>query len=471
MSYTGDVISDINDFLRNRYDMGLIQKYRMYRNPVLERVRKVSDKESMFAFATGKGHTLTMQTGAPMNAGGRAETGDFPYPGKTTFKQLTVKEIQYAASAGITKEEQEEARASEAAVANLIDIKLSDLRNDIKYRLHAGVRGDGTGRLARVASYSTVSGKVVTVDNTAQDFGWDGTEMMLVGMPIDILTPADTTTHWQTRVRNAIVTALTATTITIDTAGPNSSDVDSANITDGDMVFLAGSTNVADDTAIDWNTGFQEVRGLFGLIDDGTSSFTALKAGTKTGSGLGANYFGVTRTSYPSLVSSVTSFWDGTAAGSWDLEDLLKPIRDIDNGFADGKVTALYCSPDMSAAIARKAALANNETHLNTNGKVTGGYYTRELNVEGRMVPIIPMAQGWPKHTIIGVDEEQLVFYIPQDINFINPYSGKTGKGEVFFMAPGKRNLTFEAWMRFVGQLFMRRCDTSFRLEGLRVDE
>jgi hypothetical protein len=214
--------------------------------------------------------------------------------------------------------------------------------------------------------------------------------------------------------------------------------------------------------------------GLLYLIDDGTRNwkFTGEGANPPGSGSPRQDYFGITnRTNIPSLVSPVYSKWDGDAPGSWDLEDLLKPIRDIDSGFADGQVTAIYCHPDMAAAIARKAAAAHNATMTVNDGKVTGGYYTRQLNVEGRMVPIIPMSQGWPKHTVLGVDEDKLRLYMPQDINFVNPYTGESGNRQVFFGSPGQRNMTFEAWLRFVGQLVALRCDTSFRLEGLRTDE
>lgn len=467
MPWTGDVIATINDFLRNRYDMSGVSALRVYRNPVLERVRKVASKEDLFAYATGKGHTLTIQTSAPMNTAGRGETEDWPKPGKTTFKQLTVREIQYAASTGITQEEQDEATRSEAGVATLLDIKLRDLRDALRFRLQCGVRGDGTGRLARVASFAGGSaGGVLTLQNTAANFGWDGASMMIPDMVVDVYGISGTT--WTKRLTGYYVTAIntsvpTAHTVTI-APGPDGSFT--GNPASGDVVFLSGSA-LPVDSSLDPTTGWRELNGLLYLVDDGSSSF----ASGGGGSFRGVTYLGVNRTAYPTLMSRVIKLWDNNQPVSWDLETLMQPIRDIDSGFADGRVTALYCHPDMAAAIARKAAAAHNATTLVTDGKVTGGYYTRELNVEGRMIPIIPMPQGWPKHTILGVDEEQLRLYLPQDITFVNPYTGKTGTSQVFFGSPGARNLTFEAWLRFVGQLVMLRCDSSFRLEGLRVDE
>jgi len=400
-----------------------------------------------------------------MNATVRTEAGDFPQPNKTKFERLVVREVQYAATTGITLEEQEEARQSEAGVASLLDIKLRDLKDDLRWRLQCAVRGDGTGRLGRVSSYTAPN---ATLDNTAKNFGWDDVDMFLPGMEVDIFRPtvSNSTVTWASVVAGLVVSQVDKPNkIVALVDGPNKTG--SGTPQAGDIIFLRGAVTVSSSQLV-----YHDMAGLLYLIDDGTRSW--IFSGTNPpGSGSPrSDYFGISnRRDVPSLISPVYSKWDGDFPGSWDLEDLLKPIRDIDSGFADGQVTAIYCHPDMAAAIARKAAAAHNATMTVDDGKVTGGYYTRQLNVEGRMVPIIPMPQGWPKHTVLGVDEDKLRLYMPQDINFVNPYTGESGNRQVFFGSPGQRNMTFEAWLRFVGQLVALRCDTSFRLEGLRTDE
>jgi hypothetical protein len=467
MPWTGEVISEINNFLRERYDMSGVQALRVYRNPVLERVRKVATREDLYLHAGGKGLAAVLQTAAPMNTTVRTEAGDFPQPGKTKFERLVVREVQYAATTGITLEEQEEARQSESGVANLLDIKLRDLKDDLRWRLQCAVRADSTGRLGRI---SGVTGFVVTLNNTAKDFGWDDVDMFLPGMEVDIYRPAVSgeNVSWSSVATGKVVSVVNkaAKQVTL-VDGPNTTTVVAP--ANGDIIFLRGAVTLSGSALV-----YRDMAGLLYLIDDGTRNwiFTGQYASPPGSGSPRKDYFGITdRTTVPSLVSPVYSKWDGDSPGSWDLEDLLKPIRDIDSGFADGQVTAIYCHPDMAAAIARKAAAAHNATMTVNDGRVTGGYYTRQLNVEGRMVPIIPMPQGWPKYTVLGVDEDKLRLYMPQDINFVNPYTGESGNRQVFFGSPGQRNMTFEAWLRFVGQLVALRCDTSFRLDGLRTDE
>ena len=56
-----------------------------------------------------------------------------------------------------------------------------------------------------------------------------------------------------------------------------------------------------------------------------------------------------------------------------------------------------------------------------------------------------------------------------EDINFVNQ---PTGRATVRSSSGvGERNLTFRAWIRWVGQLYARRCDNMFRIDGLRNDE
>lgn len=459
MPYTGELISDINGFLREQYDMSGVQALRHYQNPLLERIQKVSDPEDVVAHLGGRGHIHTIQTKSPMNAQGRVEDGDVPLPGKHDFQQLKVQAREIVCSTGITQREQQEATRSAAGVANLVDIKLTDLKNDLKWRLALAAAGDGTGRMARVASWNNTT-KVATVDNTAADFGWAGTKFLLPGMLVDICTPSDSG-NWTKKVSNGLITALTATTITIDlTNGTQHAAPD-----DNDIVFLRNSTQFTNGQPL---KNYLEVTGILHIADDGTSKYSS----GGTGSYAGSNYYGLNRTIYPTLQAKVYKKWNNGNPVSWDLEDLMAPIDAVRDGFGGGKITALYCSSTMARAIARKAAAAGNATQNFGPGdnKITGGFYTRALNANGNLIPIIPMGERINDNTIFGLNEDDMVWYNPVPINFVSPY-GETGNKAVFFGSPGARDLTFEAWLQFQGQLYSRRCDNHFRIEGLRVDE
>lgn len=481
MAWTGDVIADINDFLRNRYDMSDVQSLRTYQNPVLERIRKVKSAKDLYAYATGKGVTHTIQTGVGMNATARTEAGDFPYPQPSEFKQLTIREVQYAATTGITYEEQQEAKTSQAAVANLVDIKLKDLKDDLRFRLNRAFQGDGTGRLARCAAGATgdepAVQQVIPVDNTNSDFGWADVSLLVTGMPVDCHTPGQTDSiPWTTKFTGGVISAIDPTTkkVTVETraaTGPNGTAV-TALAADNDVLFLNGSLKFKSGTH-DWDTMgaaatyTNECRGLINIVDDGSTSWE----NGGCGSYYGPYYFGLDRTKYPMMQAKVTNaFGTGTTPVSWDLEDIFDAVAAVDYGTGGGKVNALYCHPTMQRAIARKAFTSNNTTVIMDDRKTTPGYTTQKIDVGGRLVDIVPM-WGLPPYSIYGVCEADLVLYMPEDINFVNPYTGSKGNSQVFFGSPGERNLTFEAWIRWVGQLYARRCDNMFRIDGLRNDE
>lgn len=492
MAWTGDVIADINDFLRNRYDMSDVQSLRTYQNPVLERIRKVKSAKDLYAYATGKGVTHTIQTGVGMNATARTEAGDFPYPQPSEFKQLTIREVQYAATTGITYEEQQEAKTSQAAVANLVDIKLKDLKDDLRFRLNRAFQGDGTGRLARIApgatgtlSDSVYTEMVIPVDNTDADFGWADASLLVTGMPVDCHRPS--LANWTTKFTNGVITAIHPpdppgtqggvfnwhVTVSLAAAsGPNGSTITTL-VADGDELFLAGSLVFRSNSGVTWADmtsaagHINECRGLINIVDDGNTTWGTAGCGSY----FGADYFGLDRTKYPMMQAKVTNaFGTGTTPVSWDLEDIFDAVAAVDYGTGGGKVNALYCHPTMQRAIARKAFTSNNTTVIMDDRKTTPGYTTQKIDVGGRLVDIVPM-WGLPPYSIYGVCEADLVLYMPEDINFVNPYTGSKGNSQVFFGSPGERNLTFEAWIRWVGQLYARRCDNMFRIDGLRNDE
>lgn len=129
-------------------------------------------------------------------------------------------------------------------------------------------------------------------------------------------------------------------------------------------------------------------------------------------------------------------------------------------------MTAIYASPNTVAAIARKAATSSemNAYVPVTDGKITGGWYTDAIRSStGRIVPLIPCTEI-PDGTVFGGDEGDLVLFQPVPIGF-ETY----GRKGPFFPSPGRRDLTFEAWMRFVGNLVARRTDNWFVIEGLQV--
>jgi len=492
MPWTGDVISGVNEILKN-VDMSGVTDLRVYKNPFLARLEREYSHDN---FYTGAGARMSLKATVPMNARPRVDAQDVPLPTPHRFTRMTVNLAEYVASTGITIKEQEVAKRSKTAVANLADIKLEDLKDDLRFRLNNAARGDGTGRLGYVGSVANDAGGAagsgtggtpwhVTLGNTGVNFGWGGADRFEVGMFVDIVEPdtPGSTSGWNVRATNLQVTSVDYATgvVVLSALTQNgvaiSTVVDTSNMnTKGnygnlanDMIVSAGALTFTGTSSAGIST-WNEMNGLLALVDNGASTFNDT-AGTGTGCYRGTYFQGIAdRTTMPQLCSKVYNKWSGTSPGSWDLEDILKPIRDVDFGYSGGQTTALYVHPDMQAAIARKAYQANNALQNVTDNKVTGGYYTKTLVTStGRSVPIIPM-QGHPLNTIIGVCEDDYKVVMPNEIGFVNPYS-PGGGGDPFFAAPGSRNLTYEAWLRCELNVVAERCDNSFRIEGLTTLE
>lgn len=480
-------------------------------DPLFQRIQTESDVNNQFL---GAGFYARLRTNAPSNGAPRREMGNVPLPIPSTFTKFRFKTVEYMASVGMTKREMEEVSGNPKSVVALKDMKLQELRTSLHRSINQGLKGDGTGRLARIASvndatYGVAANPtvVLTVDNAAAAFGYDLTTMIEIGQMIDIvlwggqktaatlgaidaIDPISTSTNFDIKRTNLQVTGVTSTTVTatyiegISNLTEDGTALGSTTeIADNDVIVMANSI-----THSDYSTGgsvlsFNQIMGILGLVDDGCVAPATPGNGTPVGviataKGKGGWFGNATglqglpagRLSYPQFISRVYSKWsaltDAGVAGTWDLEDLQAAIREVDNGTGGGKITALYTSYDMPATITRKAALNNNVVTNITGNEVTGGFYTKKLCTDsGRMIPIIPM-QRVPKNTIYGVCEDDFRWFQPVPIGF-ETFGHGTGP---FFPSPGSRNGTFEAWIRFVGQFGALRTDNCFRYDGLAIE-
>lgn len=483
----GEIISEINEYLRNRYDMRNIQNMGVYKTKVLDRIETVASTEGIYAHSAGKGITHTIESGRYFNSAPRDERDEWVEGRKSAFKNLTVTEIEYVTATEIDKEERKEASKSGAGVGNLQTLKIDNMRADIRLRLNLGVKLDGTGRLGRMASAE--SGGVIALENTAFNFGIDGTQMITVGMPVDIVDAYDAATAWNYHVRNAIVSAKTATTITLDytyAIGANGASIAAGGAVgaQGDLIFASGSTDFTTGSTLTANILFKEMIGLGHIVDDGAlgaagGNWVEASATTKKHfqSHKGKMYFGLDRTLYPMLKSTVYDNFNAnggaTAPAAWDFDLLPSLCTGIDEGLGGGQTTAILASTNMVRHMAAKAAAQMNAMVTIKDQKVTGGLWTTALNTGERLVPIIPMNQ-WTDSTVMGLCEDDLIHYQPEKIDFYNPNTDSRGNSEVFFRKINtgqSRSAIFEAWMNYTGQLYSRRCDNHWVAYGLSVTE
>lgn len=496
-SWSSDSLTRTADTINNllmEQNMDDVVSLATFDDPLFQRIPSEADVLNQFL---GAGLYGRLATNAPSNGAPRTELGNVAQPIPSTFTKFKFKTVEYMSSVGMTKVEMEEVSGKPKSVVALKDRKIIEARTSMHRSLNQALKGDGTGRLARIsavdnAAYGVAANPtvVLTVDNAAATFGFDLTTMIEIGQMIDIhqwgtsgvtaVYPPTTAADHDVKRTNLQVTAVTSNTVTAKyIAGVSNLDENGTalttptNIADNDVITMANSATCSAPGDASSITSFNQMMGILGLIDDGTVDGsdtaviqTAIGKGAWFGNATGLQGLTLGRKSYPQFVSAVYTKWSGSTAGTWDLEDLQAAIRAVDNGTGGGKISALYCSYDMPGTIARKAALNNNVVTNVDGNEVTGGFYTKKLCTDsGRMIPIIPM-QRVPKNTIYGVCEKDLRWFQPVPIGF-ETFGHGTGP---FFPSPGSRNGTYECWMRFVGQFGALRTDNCFRYDGLAIE-
>ena len=455
MAWTGDTLALLEAYMNER-DMRDVVPAVVDRNPLLARVESKYDAADYFL---GKYAVIRMKTAVPYNVAPRVEAGDVPLPGQHAFEAMRVRLREYTGSTGITQNEMEEAAGQPLAAGVLAEEKLADCIADMRRTLNMELGGDGTGRLARVASWNGTT-KTVTVDNTIADFGWSGCARIRDGMKVDIYTVADITgsSAWTVKCSGVTVSNVNRALGTFVVSGSTNAPAD------GDFVFLSNSVTLTPDGKF---SSFNGCQGLMNIVDDGATTGWGSGGDTNNGSWYGATFQGVDRRLYPQLQAKIlkANDWGTGTAGtpaSWDLAVINDAIRWVDEeGDGDGDVSALYMNGRMRDCLMRKAANEQNPFVTTDDGKIVPGMYIEQFRTSnGKLLPIIPIT-GLPNNTIYAVTERDFKLYWP-----VKP-SWYKRNGQIWAESPGARNMTYEAWLRTVIQLGARRCDNCVRIEDL----
>ncbi|MEN6581685.1 MAG: hypothetical protein ABFD54_04490 [Armatimonadota bacterium] len=470
-TWTGDTLGTVQEMM-NEKKTELVEGFK-YQFPILNRVSKVVRKEAY----NGKYVIVPMHVSGGMNASPRGETDNVVTPLPDTFIEERIQLSEIMGSIGLTQDEMDYAvKSGGSAVGNLIDIKKNGALQDAKYKLNLFFAGDGTGKLARIASVTThdASSATYVAGNTYADSGIPGTSRLKVGMLVDIYTVAGigATDAWTIKVSGARVTSVAnATTFSV----AYSSHVDVAA---NDFVFIHNSVNVGSDTYL---AGYKGSNGLWDIVNSNTTTGTTLaheyaSADNYNGSCRGATFQNVTRATYPqlnALIRTAAEWASGTkgTATTCDLSVINDTIRMIDeeggaSGLGGGQVTAIYMNGKTRDWMARLAKVDGNAFVNVDSGKIVPGLYIESYRTStGRIIPIIPM-NTLPDGVIMLGDERDLMLFEPESIDW---YRGING--QLLFPVPGARNLTFEAWVRWKGMLAARRCDNWARIEDIDVTQ
>ena len=453
------------------------------RNYLYNRVRRTARKEDFY----GEYAKILMHTSMPMNAAPRLESEAVPMPSKDTFAEQHITQYQMMSSIGWTAEEAEEAvKKGDAAIIDLVNRKVALAPSDMRWKQNMMYGGDGTGRMARVVSESTIThdvSTVVTVDNTQANFGIKGTTLFkrTGGIRVDILRPTasehmvvDTDTPYVV-AWNVVATKLTATTLRVailtDVEGNavDGSCIGTHEITNNDFIVLHNSWNLLGAktvTATPTFKGFNITPGLLAIVDDQAAADDEWNIGVaaSNGSWLGPTFQNLARASYPELLATVYRGDTPGTAQSRDVAYIQDCVREIDeNSESGGVVTALYMNGVTRDWMTRADAGMKNIT-IDQNVELIPGIKgaTMFRTSGGRTIPIVPI-NTLGDGVIYGINEGDLILFEGLPLG----WHTKAGSRIIDI----NRNLTYESWMRWKGVLAAERCDNCFRAEDIDTSE
>jgi hypothetical protein len=460
-----------------------------YRNYVYNRVKKTSKAEDFY----GKYAKLVLQDDTTMNAGPRAERGDVPQPGLDNFAEQHITLFQYMNSIGWTDEEARHAvRTNKAAVIDLVEFKMKNAPNDMRWKLNHAFQSDGTGRLARVSAYNAGS---MTVDNTVADFGWDKCNFLKNGMIVDVYTVGGIvagTSQWTCKALQCKITGINRSAGTFTIAAQSNVTTSflgtAGNVpADGDFVFISNSALLSSGASTDttgyvptagatpYFRGWLHTPGLMTIIDDGvTSAGNEFNAGGAikgyNGNWNGTTFQNLNRTLYPQLQAQImqANDWGGGTAGTaqtCSIREIQDVIRGIDEeGEGGGLISCLYMNGATRDWLTEAAAATKTVTISQTEEIIPGVKgATMFRTSEGREIPVVP-CPTMPNGTIAGIDESDMILFESVPLDWKN--YGDMGR---IFPSPGTRNLTFESWMQTELVLAANACWNAFRMEDIDI--
>lgn len=250
------------------------------KNPALQFI------EASASHITQNGKQVQFDTHVGRNSGigARGLRENLPSAGAQKYKQANLYLKNLYGTIEVDGQLFEQAAENYQAFINVVDAEIKGLKRDLAQDLNRQVYGDGTGKLATVASFS---GAVITVDST----NW-----LIEGMVISIRTSAGAargtfTGDGSTGTTPLIVTAInSATTFTVakltDGAAPTLTGVVSGDLILRGSADGAGASTFVDNYNKEW-TGLGAIvkaTGVLHDIDPATTPVWAAKEYTSVGS-------------------------------------------------------------------------------------------------------------------------------------------------------------------------------------------
>lgn len=504
-SWNGITQTDLNNYMKNRVSGIIVPD--LFEWGTLDDDLKACFRKDGFS---GDLVEALIQTSHAHTGTAFGDGVDIPYPDDFGFVKMWIPLKETIVNAGISMQQMRRATGGNASWGNVVEKVLAEQRRDWMWLRELAAMGDGTGRLARVASATGGTTAVITVDNSYADFGWDSTMLIKPGMWVEIWKTDGTMVGdvsggvaLSTTVNAFQVTAVAYTdrnnaihsnaTGTI-TLAVTTNDLATSIIDSNATIYLAGtrSATLADSAGTGSGTatcyvtktigsansttaGVSLPVGLVGLVANGAASFAthAMDDDQTYGNYELSTFQGLTRASYPTLQSTIYrgADFDGTdgTPSDWSLSVIDDAIES--NYRNSGKKTnRLLCSGQLARAIDRRNRAENNvvtqvgsATAQKMNAYGSGFASAYISPIDGSPIPI-RVSYTIPRNVLYGLCTEDLHWDTKGNFDFLKL------NGQVWDKSYNDRKANFEAPFGGMENRWAERCDSQWKAEDLRDD-
>lgn len=486
--YTGQSLAWLNGYMKDKQTDEICETLKTNVS-LLKALQGCINKEDFY----GEYSDIVMELGQPRTGKAHYSNGDIPAAQHATYKTMRIPTKEMIATAGITMQAMNRAKGGLTAWGNATERSLKLLLRDMDLTANLAAIGDGTGKLARVASISGtntagVRTLVLTCDNTYADFGWENVDLIAVGMHVDVYAADGTTV----KMLDAVVTVTptvgrrtqagswAATTGTVTLEGTVT-----ASLADNDVIYVADtkpSLCTTGNTGY-WSSGDKGLpMGLAGLFNDGVIY------GDTNMDATAATFQGLTRATYSTLrarIYAAASSGSGAQANVnpfglltespafgtptyWGISDINNILIDIGNGDGAGTVTDMFCSLELAGALARKSAELNQiqvvVSDVGKEFKVNGGRIASKFIGPNGEEITINVSKTMPKHCLYMCDTNDMELLEDEPFGYLKR------SGDIWEPQPGSRKTNFEAPYYGSYQIGASRCDNMAVMMDMRYD-
>lgn len=390
------------------------------------------------------------------------ESKDMPEGDTWNYEKTTLELREIFVTSELTMQAMQRAEGLPGSWGNIIEEALKLMKIDYNWLMKVTAMGDGSGKLALVASASeagTTGVYTLTCDNSYLEWGWENTAFIRKGMKIDIYRGANLVTADCAGLR---VTSVTRgrRTAAASYAKPTGTVVFTAptgiTFADGDIIYLAGSKD-------------KLPMGLTGIVSDGVIW------------GSPSTYLGLSRLTRdymkPGVVRQATDFGSGSPTDGtptdWDTSVITDALEELANGpmMVPESELIILTNSKLASTLYRLGTQTAGGIVLNANSPeglnmpVVGSQYAKVfLGPNGGHIPI-EVDMAIPEHVIYILHRNSFEMYDRGAPDFIRDYD--TG---IWEPKRNSRKIIYEAPFHGYFQMSAPRVDTMGVIMDLRTD-